>query len=691
MRPDPPGRQLVDAPHRTGHAGGTHPRLGVDDALLAHAVETAPGAFVSIDGAGCITGWNAASEALFGWPAAEVLGRALAQTIVPPEHRDDHLAGVARVAQTGRSELRGRELALPGMTSSGERIPLTVTIWPSHGPDGLRFHAHLRDARPDAASRRAVEHEQSRFERLARVVPGVVYTFVLDEDGEARYDYVSPACAEVYGFTAEEALADASLMPGAVHPDDRASFRRAKWISGAALEELRWSGRVVHRDGTVRHVAITSRPTLQPGGATEWCGVVEDRTEQADAARTIAQQGDRLEREQAILDAALASLSQAVVACDAEGRVTYLNDAAHRLYGSTGAGPHRGAVHDLVDPTTGAPVPDDRTPLRRTLAGESVDGVRVDLAPAGLPRRRLVVDGRRLTSEAGEVLGAVVSARDVGALLGGPHDAGLGVGPDLDPEADLHGDAQVTAEASAAPEGSGSGPADRLTAELRQSLGWRVDQQLDAVRWGLEVARSHSSPADPSHPGHPGKPGDHEALPRALAVVGRAVERLDGLHRDVWSLVALETGRLVAQPSATPVAAALRAAAALAQEPGSVRVECPEDLRAWVQPEHLHQVLANLVSNADEHAGGPTVLRASLAGDHVLVDVEDAGDGVPDARRGQLFRKLTRAGDPATAARGTALGLFVVRQLTEANQGAVAYQALPIGSRFVVSLPAARG
>lgn len=664
----------MDAPHRTDPVGPVRSpgrteaagRTGVDDALLAHAVETSPGAFVSIDGDGAITGWNAASEALFGWPAEEVLGRALAETVVPPEHRDDHLAGVARVARTGRSELRGRELALPGLTRSGERIPLVVTIWPSDGPDGPRFHAHLRDARPDAASRKAVEHQQSRFERLARVVPGVVYTYVLDEDGEAHFDYVSPACADLYGFTAAEALADASLIPGAVHPDDRVSFRRATWISGAALEELTWSGRVVHRDGTVRDVCITSRPTLLAGGATEWCGVVEDRTEHTRAARTIAQQGDRLGRERAILDAALASLSHAVVACDAGGRVTYLNDAAHRLYGSSGSGPHRGAAHDLVDPGTGAPLADDRTPLRRTLAGEPVDGVRVDLAPAGLPRRRLVVDGRRLTSEDGEVLGAVVSARDVGALLG--DDA-------TDAPAATAQDSSDRPPGPTGPAGSG----DRLTAELRQSLGWRVDQQLDTVRWGLEVARGQGTAVEEA------------VLTRALDVVGSAVERLDGLHRDVWSLVAVETGRLVAQPSATPVAAALRAAAALAQDPGVVRVECPEDLRAWVQPDHLQQVLANLVSNAEEHAGGPTVLRASLAGDHVLVDVEDAGDGVPDERRGQLFRKLTRAGDPATAARGTALGLYVVRQLAEANQGAVAYQALPGGSRFVVSLPAALG
>lgn len=483
-------------------------RDAVDRALLAHALETAPGAFVAIDAAGRITGWNHASRDLFGWSAEEVLGRPLADTIVPPEHRTDHLAGVERVARSGRSELAGRPLVLPGLTRDGERIPLTVTLWPSDGPEGRRFHAHLRDARPEVASREAAEAQQSRFERLARVVPGVVYTLVLDEDGEARYDYVSPACEALYGFTAEEALADPTLLPGAVHPDDAADHRRATWISGATLEELAWAGRIVHRDGSVRHVSITSRPSLARDGATEWCGVV---------------------------------LEQA--------------------------------------------------------------------APGAAPQ-----------------------------------------------------------EASDAP----AWRAERVTDELRGSLGRRVDEQLDAVRWGLEVAAA----AEPD-----------DEVGRALRLVSRAVQRLDTLHRDVWSLVALETGRLVARPARTPVAPHLRAAAALAQEPRRVRVECDPDLTARVQPEHLEQVLANLVSNADEHAGGLTALRATRAGDQVLLDVEDAGDGVPDARRAQLFWKLTRAGDPATAARGTALGLYVVRQLVEANDGAVAHQALDRGSRFVVSLP----
>jgi non-heme chloroperoxidase len=45
---------------------------------------------VTIDGNGLVTSWNAQAERTFGWEATEVLGAELAETIIPPQHRDAH-------------------------------------------------------------------------------------------------------------------------------------------------------------------------------------------------------------------------------------------------------------------------------------------------------------------------------------------------------------------------------------------------------------------------------------------------------------------------------------------------------------------------------------------------------------------------------------------------------------------------
>src|SRR5207253_986429 len=64
-------------------------------------LETAHDAFVSMDNSGHVTHWNAQAEAIFGWPRKEALGRELAETIIPQNHRDAHRRGLAHFLATG--------------------------------------------------------------------------------------------------------------------------------------------------------------------------------------------------------------------------------------------------------------------------------------------------------------------------------------------------------------------------------------------------------------------------------------------------------------------------------------------------------------------------------------------------------------------------------------------------------------
>src|SRR5947209_7131810 len=54
-------------------------------------LDTAQDAFVAINADDAITEWNPQAETTFGWSRAEALGRPLAETIIPPPHREAHL------------------------------------------------------------------------------------------------------------------------------------------------------------------------------------------------------------------------------------------------------------------------------------------------------------------------------------------------------------------------------------------------------------------------------------------------------------------------------------------------------------------------------------------------------------------------------------------------------------------------
>jgi PAS domain S-box-containing protein len=97
----------------------------------------------------------------------------------------------------------------------------------------------------------------------------------------------------------------------------------------------------------------------------------------------------------------------------------------------------------------------------------------------------------------------------------------------------------------------------------------------------------------------------------------------------------------------------------------------------------LKQALLNLCNNAVEAMpeGGSLTIRGRYSDGFVSLDVADSGVGIPDEFDiFQLFK--------TTKARGTGLGLPVVRQIVSAHQGMISYQSEPgKGTTFTISLP----
>src|SRR5687768_16079601 len=101
------------------------------DALrLRLVLDTVQDAFVEIDDAGAITDWNPAAEVLFGWRRAEVVGRELADTIIPPLLRDAHLRAMRRFMAGGTSRYTNRRLELPALDRSGREFRVELSVAP---------------------------------------------------------------------------------------------------------------------------------------------------------------------------------------------------------------------------------------------------------------------------------------------------------------------------------------------------------------------------------------------------------------------------------------------------------------------------------------------------------------------------------------------------------------------------------
>jgi signal transduction histidine kinase len=194
-----------------------------------------------------------------------------------------------------------------------------------------------------------------------------------------------------------------------------------------------------------------------------------------------------------------------------------------------------------------------------------------------------------------------------------------------------------------------------------------------------------------------------EALRDGVIVADRATydslwDEAERLVRLSHSLDALAEGDAAAAPpplEELDLSAAIRAALDLAQptlERAGLRVdvELPDRLAARANPDHLAQVLANLLSNAARYTpiGGTVTVRAERGPSDLLVSIINTGERIPPADLERVFERFYRVEKSRDPARGGAgIGLAIVKQLVEAAGGTVGAESREGRTRFWFSLP----
>lgn len=123
---------------------------------------------------------------------------------------------------------------------------------------------------------------------------------------------------------------------------------------------------------------------------------------------------------------------------------------------------------------------------------------------------------------------------------------------------------------------------------------------------------------------------------------------------------------------------------------GVLEIERPAPLVS-AERRRLDRVLANLCENARHYGGGVVRLGVCRRDGWAVVEVDDAGAGVPPELRERVFERFTRgprAGRNGSDTGGTGLGLALVAQHVRGHGGRVWVEDRPGGgARFVVALP----
>ncbi len=181
----------------------------------------------------------------------------------------------------------------------------------------------------------------------------------------------------------------------------------------------------------------------------------------------------------------------------------------------------------------------------------------------------------------------------------------------------------------------------------------------------------------------------------AVTRIEEQAARMGTLVEDLLALARLDEER---EPATDLVELAVLARDAVA-DAGSldhgrnVTLHLSDDPLVLGQEAKLRQVFTNLLGNAVAHTpdGTPIEVHVRVDGETAVVDVDDAGEGVPVAVRGKIFDRFHREAGGTARTRGPAgagLGLAVVRGIVESHEGTVTVGDSPLGgARFEVRLP----
>jgi two-component system osmolarity sensor histidine kinase EnvZ len=166
-------------------------------------------------------------------------------------------------------------------------------------------------------------------------------------------------------------------------------------------------------------------------------------------------------------------------------------------------------------------------------------------------------------------------------------------------------------------------------------------------------------------------PEEPESAPWRDTIV-RNTQSLDRLIESFLDHV--RAGELALDQAADLAAIARSAAVATGHGSDELTVLAPMALPLRnTHPLLLERMMANLLDNAFKHGCAPVELRIEDRGTVAILEVSDAGAGVPDAQREPLLQAFAR-GDTARHTSGTGLGLTIVARVVARMGGTLAFE-----------------
>jgi len=201
----------------------------VNDAILAKTLD------------GRITAWNSAAERMFGYSAAEIIGRST-NVLFPSDRVKEADEAVARANQGERSPLETICLR-----KDGRQLEVSIAVTPLRSKSGQIIGASkiLRDVTEYNRVKHQIEEQKALLDKTQDAI--VIF------EPEGRILYWNKGAERIYGWTADEAVG--RFVGEFIHSD----LHKFRDVNKLVMDTGEWSGEMHHLNRERHELIVESR------------------------------------------------------------------------------------------------------------------------------------------------------------------------------------------------------------------------------------------------------------------------------------------------------------------------------------------------------------------------------------------------------------------------------------------------